>query len=192
MTAPGNWESGCFWTNAFWILCRRKRSSIPLADLLEEYPGPGDIEVLYEALCNPRAAAWLRAVSSDTELLARMQKAGQPWAVSEPAQAAGIAALQAEGFREQTLRLVTEERAFPEKGPGGSGLSCAGRAGQLPVLPAAGRRKADGAPPERGHPPPFLRELPGAGSRIITGRQSAGRAENERLLAALGKVVGQT
>lgn len=38
--------------------------------------------------------------------------AGQPWSVSEPAQAAGIAALKAGGFREKTIALIDRERTF--------------------------------------------------------------------------------
>ena len=41
-----------------------------------------------------------------------MRLAGQPWAVSGPAQAAGIAALRAKGFREKTIALIEKERAF--------------------------------------------------------------------------------
>lgn len=49
-------------------------------------------------------------ISSDRDLLDGMEKAGQPWAVSVPAQAAGMAALRTSGFRERTVRLVEGER----------------------------------------------------------------------------------
>ena len=51
-------------------------------------------------------------LSADGELLNRMRLAGQPWSVSEPAQAAGIAALKAGGFREKTIALIDRERTF--------------------------------------------------------------------------------
>ena len=50
-----------------------------------------------------------------------MQKAGQPWAVSEPAQAAGIAALKADGFQEKPSVWYRRE-GLPEKGAGDLGF----------------------------------------------------------------------
>jgi len=49
---------------------------------------------------------------ADTELLASMRKAGQPWAVSSPAQAAGIAALREKDYVKEARELVRAERTF--------------------------------------------------------------------------------
>lgn len=49
-------------------------------------------------------------VCSDTELLERMQCARQPWAVSTPAQAAGVAALSDDLLPAVTRQLIKEER----------------------------------------------------------------------------------
>ena len=47
---------------------------------------------------------------ADHELLERMAEAGQPWPVSVPAQAAGIAALQETEYAERLRKLVCRER----------------------------------------------------------------------------------
>ena len=47
---------------------------------------------------------------SDTELLARMRAAGQPWAVSSLAQAAGIAALDETEYVAQVCALIETQR----------------------------------------------------------------------------------
>ena len=49
---------------------------------------------------------------SDTGLLTSMQKAGQPWAVSSLAQAAGIAALSEQEYVQEARELVRTERTF--------------------------------------------------------------------------------
>lgn len=49
---------------------------------------------------------------SDTALLARMMECGQPWSVSVPAQAAGLAALEESEFAERTRRLIAKERLY--------------------------------------------------------------------------------
>lgn len=50
------------------------------------------------------------ALCSDTALLAGMQAAGQPWAVSGLAQAAGLAALQESAYAEEVRALIEAER----------------------------------------------------------------------------------
>ena len=50
------------------------------------------------------------ALSADAELLARMQAAGQPWAVSGLAQAAGIAALDETEYVAQVRALIETQR----------------------------------------------------------------------------------
>ena len=160
------------------------------ADLLEKYPNL----VILKSFTKLFAIPGLRlgyVLCSDTELLSQMQKAGQPWAVSEPAQAAGIAALRSEGFQEQTIRLVTEERAFLKKALEDLGFHVLdGQANYLCF-----RAQGDENLTER-----LLRE--GILLRSCANYRGLGkdyyrtavrsRKENERLLAALGKVVGQT
>lgn len=51
-------------------------------------------------------------LSGDETLLEEMRRAGQPWAVSSLAQAAGIAALQEHEYIEQARALIREERIF--------------------------------------------------------------------------------
>ena len=51
-------------------------------------------------------------VCSDKSLLERMEAATQPWNVSLPAQAAGVAALEDTGRVERTRQFVAEERRW--------------------------------------------------------------------------------
>lgn len=51
-------------------------------------------------------------LSGDEALLEEMRRAGQPWAVSSLAQAAGIAALREHEYIEQARTLIREERTF--------------------------------------------------------------------------------
>ncbi len=51
------------------------------------------------------------ALCADTDFLKNMQMAGQPWAVSVPAEEAGIAALKETGYLEETRRFIKKERA---------------------------------------------------------------------------------
>ena len=131
-------------------------------------------------------------LSSDTWLLKWMRKAGQPWAVSEPAQAAGIVALLAErdGFRERTAAFVAEERAYLKKGLEELGFL---------VLDGQANYLCFRAPGEEGLTDRLLSEgilLRSCANYRGMGRdyyRAAVRArkENERLLAALGKVCGK-
>ena len=80
-----------------------------LGDCLKRYPNL----VILKSFTKLYAMPGLRlgyVMSADRELLAGMEKAGQPWAVSVPAQAAGLGALQAAGFRERTFCLIERER----------------------------------------------------------------------------------
>jgi len=51
-------------------------------------------------------------LSSNVPLLAAMQSAGQPWAVSSLAQAAGLAALGEYDYVRQSKKLICTERAY--------------------------------------------------------------------------------
>lgn len=52
------------------------------------------------------------ALGADTMLMARVQSAGQPWPVSSVAQAAGLAALDADEYVQESLRVIRQEKAF--------------------------------------------------------------------------------
>lgn len=54
-------------------------------------------------------------ISSDHELLERMNRARQPWNVSIPAQEAGIAALDESEYVKTARKLIAEERLYLEK-----------------------------------------------------------------------------
>ena len=69
--------------------------------------------VILKAFTKLYAMAGVRlgyALCSDTALLAGMQAAGQPWAVSGLAQAAGLAALQESAYAEEVRALIEAER----------------------------------------------------------------------------------
>ena len=53
---------------------------------------------------------------SNEAVIRAMQKSGQSWGVSVPAQAAGIAALDERQYPEQTRRFLKTERAFLREG----------------------------------------------------------------------------
>ena len=70
--------------------------------------------VIVKALTKTYALAGLRvgyALCADESLLERMRRAGQPWAVSTPAQVAGVACLRDGDYLQRSLRLIGEERA---------------------------------------------------------------------------------
>ncbi len=162
-----------------------------VSDLLEEYPKL----VILKSFTKLYAMPGLRlgyVLSSNTLLLERMRKAGQPWSVSEPAQAAGIAALEAEkeGFREKTVEYVTQERIWLKEGLIKLGFS---------VMDGQANYLCFRAPGDEN-----LRErLLGEGLLLRSCANYRGlgkdyyrtavrtRKENERLLEALGKVCGK-
>lgn len=83
--------------------------------LLKEYPNL----LLLKAFTKLYAMAGLRlgyCLCADEDLLARMYAAGQPWAVSAPAQAAGIAALGEGAYVERVRTLLTQARPALEAG----------------------------------------------------------------------------
>lgn len=83
--------------------------------LCEAYPNL----VIMRAFTKMFAMAGLRlgyGICSDEQLVARLIAAGQLWAVSGPAQVAGRAALDVEGWTEQTRAYVDEQRAVLQRG----------------------------------------------------------------------------
>lgn len=80
-------------------------------NLLEQYPNL----LILKAFTKLYAMAGLRlgyCLCGDKALLDAMGRAGQPWAVSGPAQAAGAAALSETGYVRTVRRLVAEERPW--------------------------------------------------------------------------------
>ena len=74
-----------------------------------EYPNL----VILRAFTKWYAMAGLRlgyCVSGDGALLKRMERCGQPWSVSAPAQAAGIAALREEDYSRRLMALISDQR----------------------------------------------------------------------------------
>lgn len=69
--------------------------------------------IVLRAFTKTYAMAGLRigyAISADSDLLQRMRQAGQPWSVSVPAQAAGIAACREQDFLEQSLSYLAIQK----------------------------------------------------------------------------------
>lgn len=62
-------------------------------------------------------------LSGDERLLAAMSRMVQPWNVSAPAQAAGIAALGETDFLEQTRQIVRQQRSWLQKNLSSLGLT---------------------------------------------------------------------
>lgn len=90
--------------------------------LLEELPRHRLL--LLRAFTKFYAMAGLRlgyCLCSDRELLERMRLAGQPWPVSVPAQAAGLAALDETAYSERLRRLIREQRPLLLRGLEGCG-----------------------------------------------------------------------
>ena len=83
--------------------------------MLQEYPNL----LILRAFTKTYAMAGLRlgcCLCSDTDLLGRMQEAGQPWGVSHIAQAAGMAALADTEYRDRVRALIREERPVLQHG----------------------------------------------------------------------------
>lgn len=96
------------------------------ATLLEETKRTGKLLIL-RAFTKIHALPGLRlgfGVCKDKELLARMESVTQPWNISVPAQAAGLAALKDEGRGERTQKFVAKERKWLKEQLEGLGLAC--------------------------------------------------------------------
>lgn len=93
-------------------------SAVPLC---EEFPNL----VVMKAFTKLYAMPGLRlgyGICSDEALVARLDAAGQQWAVSTPAQVAGVAALEEPGWAQRTREYVYAQRAVLEAGLRGCGL----------------------------------------------------------------------
>lgn len=85
------------------------RDALTAKKLLHDAPNL----IILKAFTKLYAMAGVRlgyALCGSTALLAKMRAAGQPWAVSSLAQAAGLAALQEHAYADRVRRLIAEER----------------------------------------------------------------------------------
>ena len=104
-----------------WERCRQC-GTLPVLDACFEdfLPGPpqdGPFVLRSFTKCYPMAGLRLGyAVCSDTELLEQMSRQGQPWPVSAPAQAAGMAALEEHEYSVRLSALIREQRPVLEAG----------------------------------------------------------------------------
>lgn len=82
---------------------------------LKKFVAENENLFLLKAFTKSYGMAGLRlgyCLTSDIALLVRMSREGQPWNVSTPAQAAGVAALREQDFLRRTRELVQTERAW--------------------------------------------------------------------------------
>ncbi|MDO4616954.1 MAG: pyridoxal phosphate-dependent class II aminotransferase [Lachnospiraceae bacterium] len=90
----------------------------------ESYTRKGDLEnhpnlFLLKAFTKRYAMAGIRlgyGLTSDRELMERMHRSVQPWNVSIPAQAAGVAALKETEYLEEGRQIVFREQVFLKEG----------------------------------------------------------------------------
>lgn len=90
-------------------------------DLLDTYRNM----VIVKAFTKTFALAGLRlgyVLCANPQLLERLRAAGQPWAVSVPAQLAGVACVADEGFVARSLSLIEQERERMRQALTGLGL----------------------------------------------------------------------
>lgn len=81
--------------------------------------------IIMRAFTKMYAMAGLRlgyGICSDESLISGLKAAGQPWAVSTPAQVAGVAALSQEGWIEQSRAYVDRERAVLQEALSACGM----------------------------------------------------------------------
>ncbi|MBO4365404.1 MAG: aminotransferase class I/II-fold pyridoxal phosphate-dependent enzyme, partial [Eggerthellaceae bacterium] len=90
----------------------REPSAVPLC---ERFPNL----VVMRAFTKLYAMAGLRlgyGICSDAQFMKRMEEAGQLWAVSTPAQVAGVAALEEPNWAQRTREYVDAQRAALQEG----------------------------------------------------------------------------
>ncbi len=98
--------------------------------------------VILKAFTKLYAMAGVRlgyVLSGDEKLLENMREAGQPWAVSSLAQAAGVAALDETEYAAHVRSLIARERPRMIASLRSLGLRVFGGAGKFPVIQSAGR-----------------------------------------------------
>lgn len=85
----------------------------PAAFTMKDYLGTYDDLLILKAFTKLWAMAGLRlgyCLCGNAALLSAMDRAGPPWSVSGPAQAAGVAALKASGYADAVRALIARER----------------------------------------------------------------------------------
>ncbi|MCC8180934.1 MAG: aminotransferase class I/II-fold pyridoxal phosphate-dependent enzyme, partial [Planctomycetes bacterium] len=82
-----------------------------LRDQLADHAGL----VIIDSFTKLYAMAGIRlgyGISSNARLIEALHRAGQPWSVSSIAQAAGVAALEEDGYVEESLALIRKEKTW--------------------------------------------------------------------------------
>ena len=126
------------------------------------------------------------ALCTDAALLAKLRAAGQPWAVSTPAQAAGLAALKETEYVAAVRALVASER--PRLAAGLAALGCRVLPGEANYLLFQCERPLCQPLRRRGILLRSCDNYHGLGPAWYRTAVRTG-AENRRLLAALGEVL---
>ena len=126
------------------------------------------------------------ALCADGALLAKLRAAGQPWAVSTPAQAAGLAALKETEYVAAVRALVASER--PRLAAGLAALGCRVLPGEANYLLFRCERPLCQPLRRRGILLRSCDNYHGLGPAWYRTAVRTG-AENRRLLAALGEVL---
>lgn len=126
-------------------------------------------------------------LSSNEELLDRLRRAGQPWAVSTPAQEAGLAALKETDYVRKVRALIAQQR--PRLAAGLRALGCRVVEGQANYLLFRCETPLIAPLREKGI---LLRSCGNYQGLDETWYRTAVRTgpENDRLLAALKEVLG--
>lgn len=124
------------------------------------------------------------------ELLDGAAACGQPWSVSTPAQAAGLAALDQEDYRCRTARWIAQERPFLRQGLEQLGLAVTGSQANYIFFRAPCQDL-----PQRLEPLGILvrscANYPGLDEQDCRVAVRS-REENQQLLAALGQVLARS
>ena len=159
------------------------QTAVPLC---EAYPNL----VVMRAFTKMYAMAGLRlgyGICSDAGVVERIVDEGQQWAVSTPAQVAGVAALQVDGWVERTRAYVDEQRAILADGLESCGMHVV--PGKANYLMFGSDRDMYGPLLERGFLIRRCENYVGLDARWfrIAVRTAS---ENEAFLAALREVVG--
>lgn len=153
---------------------------------LEEYPNL----LILKAFTKMYAMAGVRlgyCLCADAALLEKMRQAGQPWAVSSLAQAAGLAALQENAYVQAVRKLITTERFWLQEELQRLGLRII--AGEANYILFQSKTELILPMKQRGI---LLRSCGNYHGLDDTWYRIAVRthAENERLIAAMQEVLG--
>ena len=162
----------------------------PASHTLRPELGEGGLLIL-RSFTKMYAMAGLRlgyCLCADGALLQKMRGAGQPWAVSTPAQAAGLAALQLTDWPARVRRLIKRERAFLSGQLRGRGYQVFGGQANYLLFYSYFAALAEDLKP-RGVLIRDCSAYPGLGPGYFRVAVLA-RRENQALLAALDGAVG--